>query len=319
MAAVRWVELLIAGTLLLARASCSQPRRVPISHVCYQAFDDKIFNLTSMIRAPNAPFSVASNSGTVYTFNVCGTPVGGCGANGPSAACASRMGGMKTAIGNQAQMSLSLLSSADISQINQRTQEHNPNFPTQDWGIKMMFPPLAQGDEVVSVLVPCDPSATNAVLSNKPGMSYLLPVSAGTSGGYMFVVPSPAGCPVGENDEGGRPDDGSSDGISGGWVFIILLLGGTLCYCIAGIVFKTQKYGVTGAEAIPNIEFWQDLPLLISDGCSFTYQTIAGLLGVGGADTHYGNMNQDQGPANSYPPPVNQKQNDFAISSYNDL
>ena len=121
-----------------------------------------------------------------YSFNVC-DPVGGCGANLPSAACkTTSIGGMETAIGNPNtpavhRLSKSLSASAhtalltarlcaaamaDVNWINQQTG-HQPPYTMQNGGlgIKMVYPGMpsygAAGvtDEHVTVFIPCDSGA----------------------------------------------------------------------------------------------------------------------------------------------------------------
>ncbi|MES1916707.1 MAG: hypothetical protein MHM6MM_008504 [Cercozoa sp. M6MM] len=67
-----------------------------------------------------------------------------------------------------------------------------------------------------------------------------------------------------------------SSGMSGGWVFILILFISTLVYCLAGAAYKAKRHGARGVEAVPNIDFWRDLPGLVKDGCKFTVAKLRG-------------------------------------------
>ena len=90
-----------------------------------------------------------------------------------------------------------------------------------------------------------------------------------------YVVPTPLACP----GSGGSP---SKSGLSGGWIFIIILCVVIPLYVIVGCIYKSQKLGATGMDKCPNVEFWRDLPALIKEGCVVTATKIRGLCGGGG-------------------------------------
>jgi len=83
---------------------------------------------------------------------------------------------------------------------------------------------------------------------------------------------------------GGGPS--SSHGLSGGWVFIIILSVVVPLYVAVGCVYKAKKLGASGIEMCPNIEFWRDLPSLLKDGIKFTWAKLRGL--CGGSTTNTG-------------------------------
>jgi len=62
-----------------------------------------------------------------------------------------------------------------------------------------------------------------------------------------------------------------SVGISGGWVFIILLLVGTFVYVLGGCIYKRKKLGLSGNEACPNYDFWKEVPVYVKDGFRFVF------------------------------------------------
>eukprot|EP00656_Telonema_subtile_P033323 TRINITY_DN3687_c0_g1_i1.p1 TRINITY_DN3687_c0_g1~~TRINITY_DN3687_c0_g1_i1.p1 ORF type:complete len:159 (+),score=38.93 TRINITY_DN3687_c0_g1_i1:93-569(+) len=149
-----------------------------------------------------------------------------------------------------------------------------------------------------------------------------------TPGDYVFVLPSPAGCEVPDPLSMDFGDESNED-LSSGSIFVITLMCLTVVYCLGGLIWKHQTYGVTGREAIPNIEFWQELPLLMSDGLSFTVNTFKGLLYPD--DSEYERVGAQAGeyPGTNYPAPPpaagvynggsSENKNAFAAASYNDL
>jgi len=87
---------------------------------------------------------------------------------------------------------------------------------------------------------------------------------------YTVTFASKYGCPVGSHR--GR-----------GWKFVILVLTSFFLYFAIGFGIKYQKYGMRGAEAVPNVDMWRQVPGLVKDGVSFT---------AGGAKVGYGVLNE---------------------------
>jgi len=126
----------------------------------------------------------------------------------------------------------------------------------------------------LTVFVLCNPaysSNANPVVF-APNMNYRT-----RTNGYMFVIESSAGCPVEENFI-----ERAAGGLSYGWVFIICFAVLLVLYCGIGMFYKIKKLGVTGIEAIPNIEFWRDYPTIVKDGCGFTMATLNSCFSKGG-------------------------------------
>lgn len=74
----------------------------------------------------------------------------------------------------------------------------------------------------------------------------------------------------------------SSGGLSGGSVFIIIVLVASVVYVVGGCAFNKLKKGTSGAkESCPNNEFWFDLPALVKDGFLFTKSKLTGKGGDG--------------------------------------
>lgn len=59
------------------------------------------------------------------------------------------------------------------------------------------------------------------------------------------------------------------DGLGTGAVLSIIILVTLFSYLTLGIVYNYFVQGTRGAEIIPNIEFWRQLPGLVMDGIRF--------------------------------------------------
>merc|ERR1712087_240452 len=80
--------------------------------------------------------------------------------------------------------------------------------------------------------------------------------------------------------------DDDASGLSGGWVFIIILLSALFLYCVVGYVVMATTVNKEGGFAdfsnnIPQSSFWSALPKLVLAGCGVTKDSIMGLLGKG--------------------------------------
>jgi len=79
---------------------------------------------------------------------------------------------------------------------------------------------------------------------------------------YNFEWKTQHACPT----KGGS---GGKSGLSGGSVFLIILLVGAVVYLAAGITFNKVRRHAHGAEILPNWGFWSSLPGLVKDGVMF--------------------------------------------------
>jgi len=86
------------------------------------------------------------------------------------------------------------------------------------------------------------------------------------SGSYNVYFSSSAACP---------PGAGASS-FDYGWLFPILLFGGLALYFAVGIIIQRFVREKSGAEMIPNVEFWSSLPGLTKDGVMFIVNKIRG-------------------------------------------
>lgn len=75
---------------------------------------------------------------------------------------------------------------------------------------------------------------------------------------------------------GGSGGSSSDGGCGGGCAFLIIFFAGGFVYLAAGFAFNYQKRELRGAEAIPQVAFWKDLPFLVKDGGLFVVGKITG-------------------------------------------
>ena len=67
-----------------------------------------------------------------------------------------------------------------------------------------------------------------------------------------FKILTPAGCPGGSYSSGKRP-----------LVILFWVVLGFLFYFILGTVSNMKRNELSGKDAIPNIEFWRELPVFV--------------------------------------------------------
>uniref|UniRef100_UPI00358E35BB cation-dependent mannose-6-phosphate receptor-like n=2 Tax=Myxine glutinosa TaxID=7769 RepID=UPI00358E35BB len=79
---------------------------------------------------------------------------------------------------------------------------------------------------------------------------------------YLFELSSSVAC----NDVG-------KTGLSGGAIFLIVLLCLVAAYLLGGFVYQRFVVGAKGLEQIPNFLFWQNLGNILADGCDFVCRT----------------------------------------------
>jgi len=69
---------------------------------------------------------------------------------------------------------------------------------------------------------------------------------------------------------------GGAGGLSGGWIFVIILLCLVVVYIVAGIILNKFVRHQSGLDLIPNFEFWKSLPGLVKDGVFFILRPCLG-------------------------------------------
>jgi len=60
--------------------------------------------------------------------------------------------------------------------------------------------------------------------------------------------------------------------LSGGWLFIILFGVAIVVYLGVGVFYNHRYREMHGMDLIPQWQYWQQLPGLVKDGCSFSYK-----------------------------------------------
>jgi hypothetical protein len=161
-----------------------------------------------------------------------------------------------------------------FGQTQQPQQPQQPGMPGQ----QTPMPGLPKNDaDPLTVFVICNAAMTGnaAPVIFAPGMQYRT-----RQNGHMFVMEHAAGCPVEENFI-----ERAAGGLGWGWTFVICFAVLLVLYCGCGIFYKIKKQGVTGIEAIPNIEFWRDFPTLVKEGCNYSIATALNCVGKGGGYT----------------------------------
>lgn len=85
---------------------------------------------------------------------------------------------------------------------------------------------------------------------------------------YKVKVKSSRACPPGADNWGDT--------------FLMGFIGAAVVYLGGGVFYNHKQKGLRGMDAIPNIEFWQSLPGLVSDGIAWTKEQIQNILSRGG-------------------------------------
>jgi len=104
---------------------------------------------------------------------------------------------------------------------------------------------------VTTINVECDNKATTGTV-----VSIVEPTDNNQKCKYTITMKHSAAC------KGGG-------GLSGGSVFLIILLCLSVTYLVGGVIFNKVRNDASGVALIPNVEFWQGLPGLIVDGFRF--------------------------------------------------
>jgi len=125
--------------------------------------------------------------------------------------------------------------------------------------------------------------------SNKANLDYVIEEPVGQKCQYIGNITHSSGCKGGGSGSGsgsgsssGKNDNGDVDGLSPGSIFLIIFFVSAVVYIIAGFIVNWKVRGASpGVDAIPNVEFWKQVPGLFVDGLVFTKNKVAGLFGRG--------------------------------------
>eukprot|EP00002_Diphylleia_rotans_P001264 TRINITY_DN1070_c0_g1_i1.p1 TRINITY_DN1070_c0_g1~~TRINITY_DN1070_c0_g1_i1.p1 ORF type:complete len:267 (-),score=45.11 TRINITY_DN1070_c0_g1_i1:227-1027(-) len=69
----------------------------------------------------------------------------------------------------------------------------------------------------------------------------------------------------------GGDDDSEDGGLGGGAVFLIIFFVGGAVYLGGGVAYNMHQKQLRGLDAIPNRDFWTQVPTYVKDGCSWTW------------------------------------------------
>jgi hypothetical protein len=94
-----------------------------------------------------------------------------------------------------------------------------------------------------------------------------LTILRGVLQAVWIEITSPAGCPT-------NVDLTLVGGISPGSVLLIIFFVLLVAYLLIGTLYMRFARGAQGAEMIPNVEFWGNLPGLVKDGVAFAWRKI---------------------------------------------
>jgi len=135
------------------------------------------------------------------------------------------------------------------------------------------------GSRSVSIRYQCAQTAANPAAQQDPS----------TQTEYDITFTGPSACA------------GSSGGLSGGSLFLILFFVAVVVYFGGGVAYNVKvKQMAPGKEAIPQLEYWQQLPGLVKDGCKFSQVKAMGFYeSVSGRSTNNSSLkqglNEDEG------------------------
>jgi len=113
----------------------------------------------------------------------------------------------------------------------------------------------------------------------KEGSGIGAPVYASENCVYSFNWETQYACSVdGDGEDDGGGGGGSSGGLSIGSILSIIFFVSIFVYFAGGYVYRYQKYEARGVDAVPNLDFWRELPALVKDGCGFFLHKTQGFL-----------------------------------------
>lgn len=209
----------------------------------FTAPDGTYFDASGLARK-GEDFSDTTPGGFTYQFNVCANTNKVC--NKSPAPASKWRGGKCNNLGDADTMKMSLLDPADSSKGVKLFYNEGDICKKQQAGQTLIE------TRQVTYELHCDHS------SDPGGLTKINEVNMCE---YVIIFHSKHGCPAG-------------GGMSRGWLFNILFLTGVALYLGVGVGIKKYKYGLTGMEAIPNVDMWRNVPGLVKDGIQFTSDNV---------------------------------------------
>lgn len=215
-----------------------------------QTFD---FSALTRIQT-NSDYIAPEGTSYKYSFNVCGvstSTVSGCkGTSGFGNVCQLSTAGAFTAVCGYWASPMpvfALINSSDPTQGVSLTSKNGD----------VCWPSSTPRTTIINFI--CDPDNPVGTLS-----------ASEITCQYTITFPTSYACVSGG---GGK--------LSGGWIFVIIVLCLIPVYIVAGCLWNHRKHGdtVTWMQKCPNHDFWFALPSLCWDGCKYTLRGIRALIG----------------------------------------
>ncbi|ESO96336.1 hypothetical protein LOTGIDRAFT_174858 [Lottia gigantea] len=130
--------------------------------------------------------------------------------------------------------------------------------------VQIFYSKFTDVERQTFVTLKCDPSATTPTIS-----------AEGEQGAAQYYFTLTTNCACAGTCASSSPSN-EDEGISTGTILCILLLVGGFLYIALGMAFMRTRRQASGAEMIPNRNFWTAIPGLIKDGFMFTIGKIRG-------------------------------------------
>jgi len=119
------------------------------------------------------------------------------------------------------------------------------------------------------VTLTCDPTISTYDIVEDPDGSV---VEQGCK--YYLEMKSTHACPKSvpftPHNPAAPHNPGQNNSLSPGSIFLLIFFISLAVYCAAGFIYNTQANNRSGAEAIPNINFWRESWDLVKEGVAFT-------------------------------------------------
>jgi hypothetical protein len=167
------------------------------------------------------------------------------------------------------QTTYSFLTDGDGNQIGVTMTGYNTPNQMDKQGIASVYCPNAPGA----------PAATTATSSD-------FPVGSTKCNGHTIVLTSQAACNLVSGKGHSNSKNGGGGGLSGGWIFCIILFVTVPVYFAVGCGLNYHKGSRSCGELTPNYAFWSAIPALMKDGAVFTWRKLRGLCGAKSTGTY---------------------------------
>ena len=199
------------------------------------------FDLAPMFRNDH-DFTGTTNGGYAYRFNVCGNTVKLC--NQQPAPASKWRGSKCNNLGDPSTQTISLLDEKAPAK-GLRLQYSKGDICKQQQAGTMQV-----AARTVTYEITCNPYA-------HPGELKL--IKENNMCDYTIVFESEHACPTNRSR-------------IHGWLLITLFTLSVIGYCGVGIYLNKKNHEKQGVEAIPHVEYWEQVPGLVRDGVQFSYE-----------------------------------------------